>query len=102
MLRVAPAWVVGYAGVILAVAVLINLVSQLSRVAYGLVLPSMEDGLQLSHFQAGGLITAASMSGIVGAFVFGMLAPRYGSRLIVWTAALANALAMVLLRVSPN
>ena len=102
MLRVAPTWLAGYAGLILAVAVLVNLVTQLSRVAYGLVLPSMEDGLQLSHLQAGGLITVTSLMGIVSAFVFGMLAPRYGSRVIVGTAALANALAMALLGASFN
>ena len=102
MLRVAPTWLAGYAGLILAVAVLVNLVTQLSRVAYGLVLPSMEDGLQLSHLQSGGLITVTSLMGIVSAFVFGMLAPRYGSRVIVGTAALANALAMALLGASFN
>ena len=100
MLRVVPTWLAGYAGLILAVAVLVNLVTQLSRVAYGLVLPSMEDGLGLSHFQAGGLITVTSLMGIASAFVFGMLAPRYGSRVIVGMAALATALAMALLGAS--
>ena len=100
MPRVAPAWLAGYAGLILAVAVVVNLITQLSRVAYGLVLPSMEDGLGLSHFQAGGLITVTSLMAIASAFVFGMLAPRYGSRIIIGMTALANAIATALLGAS--
>ena len=102
MRRIVPTWLTGYAGVILVVAVLVNLVQQLSRIVYGLILPSMEDGLNLSHTQAGGLVTAASMMGIVAAFVFGMLAPRYGSRFIIGLATLGNAVGMALMGASFN
>ena len=61
LLRVAPVWLAGYAGVILLATVLVNLATQLARNAYGLTLPSMEGSLGLSHFQAGSLITAMSI-----------------------------------------
>ena len=103
MLRVAPpVWLSGYAGVIVLVTLVVNLAAQLGRNAYSLTLPSMESSLGISHFQAGSLFTALAILSMVGSLTFGMLAPRYGSRLIVGFAAIALGAAMVLLGVSPN
>ena len=103
MLRVAPpVWLSGYAGVIVLVTLVVNLAAQLGRNAYSLTLPSMESSLGISHFQAGSLFTALAILSMVGSLTFGMLAPRYGSRLIVGFAAIALGAAMVLLGASPN
>ena len=102
MLRVAPVWMTGYAGVILLVAAGINLVSQTARNAYGLTLPAMRDSLDLSYSQAGSLITSMSVLLMVGSLSFGVLASRYGSRYIVGTMAIVSGAAMFLFGASPN
>ena len=102
MLRVTPGWMPGYAGVILLVAVLVNLSAQLPRNTFGLVLPSMERSLDLSHFQAGSLFTAMAMLLMVASLTFGMLAPRYGSRITVGLSATVVGLAMIFLGSSPS
>ena len=101
-MRVAPAWLSGYAGVILLMAALINLAVLLPRFSIGLILPFMEDGLHLSHFQAGSLFTAMSITGMAASVIFGILASRYGSRLIVGVAAITGGVATVFLGTSPN
>ena len=83
-------------------AVLVNLVTQLAYNSYGLVLPSMRDSLRLSHTQEGSLIAALSVLGIAAALVFGMLASRYGSRLIIGVSAIGGGLSMGLLGVSSS
>ena len=102
MPRVAPAWLSGYGAVILLVAVMVNLSNQMARSAYGLTLPSMEISLELTHFQAGSLITGMSILGMAANLVFGMLAPRYGSRYLVGISAIAASAAMVLLGTSTS
>ena len=100
--RLAPSWLSGYAGVILLLAVLVNLATQLTRNAFGLVLPSMRDSLGLSHTQEGILITGTSILGMVASFSFGLLASRYGSRYIVGISAIAASAATFLLGMSPS
>ena len=102
MLRIAPGWLSGYAGVILLITVLINLVTQLARTAYGLTLPSMRASLDLSYFESGSLITAVSVLLMVSSLTFGMAAARYGSRWIVGIGAIVGGVAMVLLGASPS
>ncbi len=97
MIRVAPAWLSGYASMILLGILLVNLGTQLGRNAYGLTLPSMRDSLELSHFQEGSLITALSILSMTGSFVFGMLAPRYGTRFIVGVSSICLGVAMIFL-----
>ena len=101
-MRVAPVWLAGYAGVILLVIVLANLAAQLGRFSYGIILPSMHDSLGLSHTQEGSLITVLSILSILASLVFGMLAPRLGSRLVVSVSAIAAGLALIFLGTSPN
>ena len=102
MLRVAPVWMTGYAGVILLVAAGINLVSQTARNAYGLTLPAMRDSLDLSYSQAGSLITSNAILLMAGSLIFGALASRYGSRYIVGVMAIVSGAAMFLFGTSPN
>ena len=102
MLRVAPSWLSGYAGVILLMTVLLNLSLLLPRYAFGLTLPFMEDSLGLSHFQNGSFFTAISIAGMAGALAFGMLAPRYGSRFIIGVASIVGGVAVGLIGASPN
>ena len=102
MRRLAPSWLAGYAGVIVLMTLMVNFAAQLGRNAYALTLPSMEDTLGLSHFQAGSLFTALSVLGTIGALVFGTLAPRYGTRLTVGLSTIACGVAMVLLGASPT
>ena len=102
VLRIAPAWLSGYAVVILLVTVLVNLATQLARTAYGLTLPAMRDSLGLSYSQAGSLIAAVSIFLMIASLTFGMLAPRYGSRYIVGASTIAAGVAMVFLGASPS
>ena len=102
MLRLAPAWLSGYAGVILLVTVLLNLSQMLARSGYGLTLPSMRDTLDLSYSQAGSLTAAVGILNMTATLIFGMLAARYGGRYIVGATSIASGLAMVLLGASPN
>ena len=102
MLRVAPSWLSGYAGVILLMIVLLNLSLILPRYAYGLTLPFMEDSLGLSRLQEGSFFTAMSIGGMAGALAFGMLAPRYGSRFIVGVSSIVGGVALGLIGISPN
>ena len=102
MLRVLPAWMAGYAGVILLMTVLLNLALLLPRYAYGLTLPFMEDSLALSRLQVGSFFTAMSVGGMAGALTFGMLAPRYGSRFIIGVTTIIGGVAVGILGTSPN
>ena len=102
MLRVAPAWLSGYAGRILLLVLLVNFGMQTARYAYGLTLPAMRDTLSLSYSQAGGLITALSSFNMVTSLVVGILVPRYGSRFIVGAGTILLGVAMVLLGISSN
>ena len=102
VLRIAPAWLSGYAVVILLVTVLVNLATQLARTAYGLTLPAMRDSLGLSYSQAGSLIAAVSIFLMIASLTFGMLAPRYGSRYIVGASTIVAGVAMVFLGASPS
>ena len=97
MLRLLRTWLSNYATLILLVSVLVNVATQMSRNAYGLTLPSMRGSLDLSYSQAASLITALSICLIASSLVFGMLASRYGSRIIVGFATIATGVAMILL-----
>ena len=102
MSRVTPAWMANYSGVILLMILLLNLALLLPRFAYGLTLPFMEDSLALSRFQEGSFFTALSISGVAGALTFGVLASRYGSRIIIGVTAISGGVAVGVLGISTN
>ena len=102
MSRVTPALFSGYAGVILLLALLVNTATFLVYNGYGLIITPMRDGLDLSHFQEGSLITAYSLTNTVMGVSAGMLTQRYGARPLIGSAAIIGGISMVLLGTSPN
>ena len=86
----------------LLVAFLVNLATGFVQFGYSLTLPSMEDALHISHTQAGLLITLGAAIRIGGALASGTLAPRYGSRSMIVSGAVATGLSMVLLGFAAN
>jgi hypothetical protein len=61
--RLAPEWLLTYAGVILIIGVLINLVASFAQYSFSLTIPSMRDsqqGLGLSYTQVTLLVTVGA------------------------------------------
>lgn len=86
----------------LLVAFLVNLAAGFVQFGYSLTLPSMEETLHLSHTEAGLLITLTAAIRMGGALASGTLAPRYGSRSMIFAGAVAVGLSMVLLGFAQN
>ena len=102
MVRVAQAWISGYSGMILLSALLLNIATFLVYNGYGLILTPMRDALGLSHFQEGSLTTGFSIAGTVASVVAGVLATRYGTRLVIGVSAISGGIALILLGMSPS
>ena len=86
----------------LLVAFLVNLATGFVQFGFSLTLPSMEESLQLSHTEAGLLITISAAIRIGSALASGTLAPRYGSRSMIVAGTVAVGVSMVLLGFSRN
>ena len=86
----------------LLVAFLVNLATGFVQFGYSLTLPSMEEALHISHTQAGLLITTTAAIRMGGSLASGTLAPRYGSRSMIFAGAVAVGLSMVLLGFAGN
>ncbi len=85
-----------YRWAILAMAALVVFAALgLSRFSYTSILPSMQEGLQLSNTQAGGLATANLAGYMAMAIVGGALAARFGPRRIIPIGLMLAALGMV-------
>lgn len=95
-------WYTTYAGIILLIGVLINVATSFIQYAPNLTLPSMRDSLALSYTEAGMLITAVWMCRVPSSFVAGLLAARYGSRILVGVSGLSAGLAMGVLSLAPS
>ena len=95
-------WYTTYAGVILSIGVLTNIATSFIQYAPNLTLPSMRDSLALSYTEAGMLITAVWMCRVPSSFVAGMLASRYGSRILVGISGVSAGLAMGVLSLAPS
>ena len=94
-----------YAGVILLIAVLINLFASFAQHSYSLTIPSMRDsehGLGLSYTQVTLLVTVVSAAKMGASFASGTLAPRYGSRPMIGIGTIVSGAAMFLLGLAPN
>lgn len=92
-----------YGYVILAMIALVTLsVLGLGRFGYSVVLPAMQESLQLSNTQAGELQSWNLLGYLVGALGAGMLAARFGSRIVIATALFVAALAMLLTGLAPG
>lgn len=97
-----PAWYTTYAGVILLIGVVVNVATSFIQYAPNLTLPSMQDSLALSYTEAGVLITAVWICRVPSSFVAGLLAARYGSRMLVGVSGISAGLAMAVLSLAPN
>ena len=62
----------------------------------------MRDALGLSHFQEGSLTTGFSIAGTIASLVAGVLATRYGTRLVIGVSAISGGIALILLGTSPS
>ena len=102
MVRVVPAWISGYSGMVLLSALLLNVATFLVYNGYGLILTPMRDALGLSHFQEGSLTTGFSIAGTMASVVMGVLATRYGTRLVIGVSAINGGIALVLLGTSSS
>ena len=100
--RFAPDWLLTYAGVILLVSILVNLVTTFAQFTHNLTLPSMRDSLDMSYTQAGILVTGGAAVRMVSSLIFGTLAPRYGSRIIIGITTIGAGVSMFFLGVSPS
>ena len=100
--QIAPEWVFTHAGAVLLIAVLVNLGTSFGNYTHSITLPSMESALDLSHTEAGLLITIASVARMGSTMASGTLAPRYGSRVIIGGGVIGSGASMVLLGLSPN
>lgn len=86
----------------LLVAFLVNLATGFVQFGYSLTLPSMEEALHLSHTEAGLLITIGAAIRMGGALASGTLAPRYGSRSMIFAGAAVVGGSMALLGFAQN
>ncbi len=98
----AATWLVGYAGIILIIGILVNLATGFAQSVPSLTIPSMRDDLGMSYTQAGLLITVSGVVRMGASLAAGTLAPRYGSRYIIGWATLFSGGAMFLFGYSPN
>jgi len=83
--RASPAWLgplpLHYGWVVVIVGVLVTLSSLgIARFAFGMILPSMAVGLQLSYSQMGAISTGNFIAYLVGALASGWLTTRLGAR----------------------
>jgi len=73
-----PAWLTVATGMLIIIAVLV-----FARLAFGLVLPAMREGLGLSYQQAGYLGTASALGYLAMVLYAGVVAARRGGRFAV-------------------
>jgi len=72
------------------------------RFAYSLILPSMKEGLNLDYFQMGLLATGNFTGYVTLAVIGGLLASRYGSRVIISASAALMGVTMIMTGLSTN
>jgi len=92
-----------HAFVVLAMIVLVVLSALgLGRFGYGIVLPAMQDSLKLTNVQAGELQTWNLAGYLIAAVSAGVLAVRFGPRLVISISALIVAVSLVLTGLAPD
>lgn len=84
-------WIVVFTGFLVTVGA-----HGFGRLAYTIILPAMRDGLHLSYTQLGLLGTGNFVGYLIMALVGGMLAARFGSRLVIALALVLMGLTMLL------
>ena len=94
---------VHYGLVVLALIVLVVFASLgLARFGYTSILPAMQDGLMLTNTQAGELQSWNLLGYLLSVVPAGLLATRYGPRLVISTSLLITGLGMVLTGFMPT
>ncbi|MBF7081811.1 MFS transporter [Desulfallas sp. Bu1-1] len=68
----------------------------LARFGYGMILPSMQQSLNLTHNQTGFIASANMFGYFISALIAGLLATRFGPRAIIAIALLWTGLTMIL------
>jgi predicted MFS family arabinose efflux permease len=82
-------WAIAVIGVLLVMAAL-----GFGRFSYAMILPSMMDGLRLTAVQAADIATANMVGYLISSLVCGLLAARFGPRLIITVSVLLVAAAL--------
>jgi predicted MFS family arabinose efflux permease len=92
-----------YAFVVLAIIVLVVLSALgLGRFGYSIVLPTMQDSLGLTNVQAGELQTWNLAGYLIAAVSAGVLAVRFGPRLVISISAVIVAVSLALTGLAPD
>ena len=85
-----------YAWAILAMGVLVVAGALgLARFGYGMILPSMQQGLSLTHDQTGFIASANMFGYFISALAAGLLASKFGPRVIIFLGLFWVGLTMV-------
>lgn len=92
-----PAWLMIGTGILVVVVVLV-----FARMAYGLILPPMRQGLDLSYKQAGNLGTITALGYVTLVMVAGGFAARFGGKLAVTIGVLLAVTGFVGLSLASN
>ena len=85
-------WVVIFTSSLVAMASL-----GFARMSYTLILPAMKDGLTFSYTKLGVLETGNFVGYLIMAFLGGILASKFGSRIVIALALLLTGVAMILM-----
>ncbi len=92
-----PAWLMVGTGILIVMTVLV-----FARLAFGLILPSMRDGLLLSYQQAGNLGTATALGYLSLVLYAGIVAARRGGRFAVLLGIVFSTVGFVGLSLVPG
>lgn len=92
-----PAWLMVSTGILIVMTVLV-----FGRLAFGLILPSMRDGLMLSYQQAGNLGTATALGYLSLVLYAGIVASRRGGRFAVLLGIVFSTAGFVGLSLAPG
>jgi predicted MFS family arabinose efflux permease len=90
-------WVIATMGVLTVMGAL-----GFARFGYTMILPSMQEGLSLSEVQAGDLASGNLAGYLVLALVCGMLASRFGPRIVISISLAVVAVAMAATGIAPT
>ncbi len=86
-----------YGWIVLGMAVLVVFGSLgLTRFGYGTILPEMKEGLDIDNTGAGGIATASLIGYLVLSVSGGILASRFGPRIVIFAGLALASLGMIL------
>jgi len=89
--RIHYGWIVVLTGLLVAIGA-----HGFGRMSYTLILPAMKDGQQFDYTQLGLLATGNFVGYLVMAFIGGILAARFGTRIVIAMALILMGITMIL------